>query len=358
MSKRELLAWHRRIGIACALFLMLQGLTGAALAWRGPLERVLAPELRLTPSSKRNLPVERQITLARAAQPNAVLLRATYADDDLSPPRFLFDANGRFFMLALDPRSGIVLREGGLARWPIECAVRLHANLMSGSVGHILVGLDGAALVLLVVLGWQLWWPGKKRLRNGLKIVRGAGAERFLRSVHRTAGGIGAVLLLCAGLSGATLSWLPHVQPHFGSENVFTPRGTLDMALKSWSLRHNHATPARFTFEPGEQEPAQIHWNSSVSALPLRTTLRRGPHGLRISETSSTPGMAEFQLVVLGLHSGRVIEPLGRLIALTTAFLLMGLSGTGTWIWWRFDRQRRKHPSEHHRRNLPSNTGS
>lgn len=358
MSKRQLLAWHRRIGLVCALFLVLQGLTGAVLAWRAPMERLLAPELRLTPSPRPALLLERQIELARTAAPGAVLLRATWPEDDSTAPRFLFDADGHFFMLALDPRSGVVLREGGLARWPVEFALRLHANLMAGSIGHFLVGLDGAALAILVALGWRLWWPGRKRLRKGLTIVHGAGTEPFLRSLHRSAGSIGAFFLLCAGVTGTVLCWLPQAQPRFRSENVFTPQGTLDMALQSWSLRHNNATPARFTFEPGKLEPTQIYWNSSVSVFPLRTTLRKGLHGLRISERPSAPGIAEFQLVVVGLHSGRVIEPLGRLIALMIAFLLMGLSGTGTWIWLRFRRQRRKHHSEHHRRNLPPDAES
>lgn len=340
MSKRQLLAWHRRIGLVCALFLVLQGLTGAVVALRAPMERLLAPELLLTPSPRPALVLERQIELARTAAPGAVLLRATWPEDDSTAPRFLFDADGHFFMLALDPRSGVVLREGGLARWPVEFALRLHANLMAGSIGHFLVGLDGIALAILVVLGWRLWWPGRKRLRRGLKIAHGAGTESFLRSLHRTAGGTGAFLLLGAGVTGAVLCWLPQVRPCFNSEHPLTHETTLEMALRSWSSRHNHARPARFIFERDTQEPVRIEWDSPVSALPTQTTLRKDSLGFSVSAPPSSPSVAEYQRMVLGLHSGRIIGPLGRLVALAIAFLLIGLSGTGAWIWWRYSRPR------------------
>jgi len=340
MSKRQLLAWHRRIGLVCALFLVLQGLTGAVLAWRAPMERLLAPELRLTPSPRPALLLERQIELARTAAPGAVLLRATWPEDDSTAPRFLFDADGHFFMLALDSRSGVVLRKGGLARWPVEFALRLHANLIAGSIGHFLVGLDGAALAILVALGWRLWWPGRKRLHKGLTIVHGAGTERFLRSLHRSAGSIGAFLLLCASVTGTVLCWLPQVQPRFNSEDTLAPEATLDMALKSWSSRHDHARPARFIFERDAPEPVRIDWSNPGTAFPIQTTLRKEPLGVSISAQPSSSRIAGFRQVLLGLHSGRIIEPLGRLVALAIASLLVGLSGTGAWIWWRYSRSR------------------
>ena len=340
MSKRQLLEWHRRLGLACALFLVLQGLSGAALAWRGPLERLIAPELRLTPSPRPALHFERQIALARTAVPDGDLLRATWPEDDSTAPRFLFDADGHFFMLALDPRSGVVLREGGLARWPVEFALRLHANLMAGSIGHFLVGLDGIALAILVVLGWRLWWPGRKRLRKDLTIVYGAGTERYLRSLHRSAGCIGAFLLLCAGVTGTVLCWLPQVQPRFNSEDTLAPEATLDMALKSWSSRHDHARPARFIFERDAPEPVRIDWSNPGIAFPTQTPLRKGPLGVSISAQSSSSRIAEYQQALLVLHSGRIIEPLGRLVALAITSLLIGLSGTGAWIWWRYSRTR------------------
>jgi uncharacterized iron-regulated membrane protein len=340
MSKRQLLAWHRRIGLVCALFLVLQGLTGAVLAWRAPMERLLAPELRLTPSPRPALLLERQIELARTAAPGAVLLRATWPEDDSTAPRFLFDADGHFFMLALDSRSGVVLRKGGLARWPVEFALRLHANLIAGSIGHFLVGLDGAALAILVALGWRLWWPGRKRLHNGLTIVHGAGTERFLRSLHRSAGSIGAFLLLCAGVTGTVLCWLPQVQPRFDSEDTLAPEATLDMALKSWSSRHDHARPARFIFERDAPEPVRIDWSNPGTAFPIQTTLRkRTSRRQHLCPTIQFPHRG-VSAGVARLHSGRIIEPLGRLVALAIASLLVGLSGTGTWIWWRYSRSR------------------
>lgn len=336
MSKRALLTWHRRLGLCCALFLAIQGVSGAALALRQPLEWLIAPELRLRPEQRPILSIGRQIAAARAAVPGGTLRRATYDDDVDAAPRFLFTQgeSGAVFIVAIDPGSGTVLREGGVAHWPVEWLLRLHANLMGGRLGQLLVGLDGAALTMLIVFGLRLWWPGWKRLRKSFALTHSAGAERLMRSLHRSMGAVGALLLLCTALTGTVLCWLPYEQAGLGAGAIGLRAPSIDAALAGWMARSPDLRISRIDFLTADGASIRVNWISS-RAGGASTLLTSKETGVSLMPLTSTTLFSRVFNGALTVHSGRILGPVGTLAVSLSAALLILMCTTGVYIWYR-----------------------
>lgn len=335
-SKRQLLVWHRRIGLVFAFFLVLQAITGSVLVLQAPLEDLLAPELQLTRSAHPLLPIERQIAMARAARPDDILVRAIYPERTEEAPRFLFQhqiarTGGNFFMLALDPRTGAVLREGGFRQWPIEFVRRLHATLLGGPAGQVVLGLEGVVLVALVVLGWRLWWPGRQRLQAGFGIARGGGVERLLRSLHRAGGAGAALLILPTAITGMAMCWLPHARPSFETARRAPHEPSLKSALETWSRTHPGAHPARLLFTSGLQAPFQVDWRGHSNLLLDASRVDVSAKGYVLAPEAPNLAMSVLSRAIISFHSGRALGPVGTLLTLAAASFVTFLSASGIW---------------------------
>ena len=52
----------------------------------------------------------------------------------------------------------------------MEWLVDLHDNLLAGRTGRMINGVGGALLIVIVLSGAVLWWPGRRRWRNSLMV--------------------------------------------------------------------------------------------------------------------------------------------------------------------------------------------
>lgn len=96
----------------------------------------------------------------------------------------------------------------------VEWLVDLHDNLLGGPTGRLINGI-GALLVLVVLLtGAVLWWPGKSRWRHALTLGGTVNSLRFARRLHSFAGFWSFALLLLWALTAVyfafpqTFEWL------------------------------------------------------------------------------------------------------------------------------------------------------
>jgi uncharacterized iron-regulated membrane protein len=76
-----------------------------------------------------------------------------------------------------------------------EWFVDLHDNLLAGGTGRVLNGVGGFVLMVLVLTGIVLWWPGKQRWRRSLIVPRPSRTRRFSWHLHSALGVWGFVLL-------------------------------------------------------------------------------------------------------------------------------------------------------------------
>jgi hypothetical protein len=52
----------------------------------------------------------------------------------------------------------------------MEWLVKLHTNLLAGSVGRVVNGVGGGSLTLLCLTGAIIWWPGVKYWHRSLQV--------------------------------------------------------------------------------------------------------------------------------------------------------------------------------------------
>lgn len=77
----------------------------------------------------------------------------------------------------------------------MEWTVDLHDNLLSGRTGRTINGVGGAIVLVLVLTGAVLWWPGARRWHRGFMIRRTAGRS-LISQLHAALGAWTFALLL------------------------------------------------------------------------------------------------------------------------------------------------------------------
>jgi uncharacterized iron-regulated membrane protein len=92
-----------------------------------------------------------------------------------------------------------------LGFWLVSQLIELHASLLAGPTGRTVNGLGAAAVVLMVLTGLVIWWPGIRRWRRSLTVRRGVGWKRFTWDLHSAIGFWSSSVVLVFALSGLYL---------------------------------------------------------------------------------------------------------------------------------------------------------
>lgn len=96
----------------------------------------------------------------------------------------------------------------------VEWLVDLHDNLLGGPTGRLINGIGALLVLVVLVTGAVLWWPGKSRWRHALTLGGPVNSLRFARRLHSFAGFWFFALLLLWALTAVyfafpqTFEWL------------------------------------------------------------------------------------------------------------------------------------------------------
>jgi uncharacterized iron-regulated membrane protein len=71
-----------------------------------------------------------------------------------------------------------------------------------GTWGGLALAVVALLLLALCLSGLVLWWPGRRKLRRGLKVRRGRGRYKFQYDLHKVAGFVALPFLLMWALTG------------------------------------------------------------------------------------------------------------------------------------------------------------
>ncbi|HPN02298.1 MAG TPA: PepSY-associated TM helix domain-containing protein [Methylotenera sp.] len=179
MTRRFWLYFHRYVGLATALFLILVGLTGSLLTFLPELNRVTAPKLfpEARPASMLSMAdlIEHAERLVPQASINGVYLgqpgtASLYFMPKIDPQTGKpFDIG--FDSLFLDPYTGEKLgqrRWGDVSEgWPniMPFIYKLHYNLAIGEIGRWILGIIAVCWVLDCFVSFYLTFPATKKIK-------------------------------------------------------------------------------------------------------------------------------------------------------------------------------------------------
>lgn len=351
-ARPALLTIHRWIGLAFGALLIVQALTGVAIAFREEANRALHADALTVHPARQAASVQQMVDLVRARHADARVTRIEYPTTP--DEAFLFrvepGAGEPNRIVTVDPYRGVITRDGTVSEWPIEWLFELHHELLAGETGATVVGLSGIALLFMAVTGPFLWWPGRNRIRQGFSVTFKGGAYRGARDLHRVAGIGFALLLATSAFTGIIMVWKAPVQTALNNvvptiskpsvkvkERADIPLLPLDQVVAAAQARYGGAQVRNVRFPGGTGRVVNVFleapdyprprasnqiWLDGYTAQPLGTY-----------EAAANPPGNGFIDWMLPIHSGEFLGTPGRWLFLFEALALAGFGITGFWMW-------------------------
>lgn len=338
---------------------MIQGLTGATLAFRDRLESIVTPSL-IVPGRPARLPVQALLDAFHRAHPEADLTRAEFPDAANQAVIFKSTVKKERWLTAIDPFDGRVVHDGTATAWPLEFVFNIHEQLLSGPVGETLIGIEGLSLLFLAIMGIGYWWPGRKRLKQGFRVKLDGSSDLRWRTLHRAVGGGVAVILLMSATTGVLMVWKEQVRGGLNlvartesrpSPKVAKSDGAAMVAIDPLIARAKAGygdTPLRqLRFSSGGRVVAVfLDGNRTIRADGTNQVYFNRYDGSELAHyiAGAQSGGAEFIDWIYTVHTGLWGGAVTQTIMLLTGLTLSGMALSGLWLWYtrtRRDRARR-----------------
>ncbi|HEX8300820.1 PepSY-associated TM helix domain-containing protein [Sphingomonas sp.] len=356
--KPKLLKLHRWFGLALGVLLLVQGLTGASLVFRDEIERLIHPAMVVAPLPQR-VPVQAMLDAVESANPNFSVSRAEFPEWNDGAVLFkMIAADGTRRLAAVDPYRGTIVREGTMFAWPGEWLFHVHDSLLAGPVGETLVGVEGLGLLFMAITGPIIWWPGRKRIKQGLKVTLDKGADRRWRTLHRAGGAMAAMLLVVSALTGVLMVWKAEFRQVLRIAGPVTDKPTPKVqVIPGATMVPLDALIAQAQAELGAAPLRQLRFSSGgrVAAVYLDSDFtvradgfkqayynRYNGAGLGHYVAGRLPVGTEIVDWLITIHTGAFGGLPSRLLFLLGGLSLAALSASGLWLWYSRTSRRRK----------------
>ncbi len=342
---------HKWSGLTLAILLFLQGLTGLILSYRDSLQALGHPAAygasKVTVSFDQiaqNLSTTfRDHKIDRVVYPHnetGILVARAYNRD------------GLLEIAHLHPTTGETLSVGPVWQYPVQLADRLHVSLTLGQTGHLVLLIEAVCLLMMVVTGLIVWWPGLRKLHKGFRIKWTAPAPRLLRELHIVPGVIIAPFLAISALTGAlmiaepvvksTVAVFAPVDPDLSIDlsptDQSTPTITWQAALDLLRQRFPDGMVRQARFFGPEQRLFGVIMVAQDASNPRAHHMagvdRLTGELIVFADANQAPAGQAFIDWLLPLHSGEAYGILRPIIMTVLGVGLMGLAVTGVVTWF------------------------
>lgn len=406
---------HRWVALAVGAWFALLGLSGSVLVWHGEIDRTLNPQWFDPRPACAASALARPVTSAVIDTPVAAALAIHARHHDGKPTQVMAPAipgaayvvwtktgDGGRLQHFVDVGCGRYLgyRAWGEVRLDrahlVPALYELHRSILSGEMGHVIVGFVGLLLLATAITGLITAWPRhatRDAWKRSLTIKRGAAVRRWFYDLHRATGMWLALFLLLMSITGAYLCFpkqgralvavgLPMAGPAKATTPVMTASKTVDGAAAAVvAAAENDAGVAgrpdgRVADEAGTPDAlvaraenlwADARWSrvqlpakpgDGIEVRLLQADEIRMDTGDTRVKFDATGNVSEVRdplhapagdrllSWLFPLHSGEALGLVGR-----GAWTLFGtvpslMFATGLWLWWQ-RRRARTHAHEH-----------
>jgi uncharacterized iron-regulated membrane protein len=339
--------FHRRLGVALALFWLVQAATGMLLVFRWELDAAIlpAPQARLDIDAlgARIESLEQagaKVTATWSAPATTAAFDIYYADASSAPRVMRVDGSGR----ALRDRSARVLVADGAI---FDSIASLHEFLFAGALGRWLIAISGALLLTMLILGLRQVWPQLRNWRSTLFTLPRGPARLRVRAWHRFVGIWGVFPALFVVVAGLTLASINAFGPALSSETP-APEEAVSAAPIIGPAR---ALRTALALHPGStlsalQMPANEQAQYSVRLHAL-DEMRRNWGTTRVliaarggavvaDRPAASLGTARGLLdAAYPIHTGQIFGWGSRACVLLVGMWLITLVSLGIRSWWR-----------------------
>ncbi|WP_211452284.1 PepSY-associated TM helix domain-containing protein [Collimonas antrihumi] len=350
---------HRYSGLLLSLFLVMAGLTGAALAFNDDIDAWLNPQFYHLASTGSKQPIDALAARVEHDYPHARLAFFAMEQDANAPlqvklrPRKPNDELP-VDTVFIDPVTATVVGERNTKAVSLApqnlmpFLFRLHRYLLLDKPGAIISGSLGLLWVATLLIGFALAWPKHRNgWRKALSIKRGAGSFRLMYDLHRTVGLVAGILLVITAFTGAVMNLPDVARPLISSLSALTPppKGSSaegksqinwQQALAAAQATLPLATPARIArdekhgvYQVRLRQPDDIQDGGSVRVFIDAAD----GHVLRALDPLKGSAGDAFMGVQYGLHTGQILGLPGKILVAFLGLLPLLFMITGIAIW-------------------------
>ena len=355
ISKASYFRFHKYLGLIGAAFFLVQSLTGLTLVFGPEVAQLIDPAGMTSRAGKGDAAPARLLATAEKLYPGFHIERLVYPVRPSSTYLVhVENANGVIRYVSLDRHSASVLRTGSIWHFPVEAALNIHNQWMSGTPGMVLITTIGIVLLLTAAMGICFWWPRRGKLGKSLTIQWHLKPRAVLRQLHRTTGVTVSALLAFMAITGMFVS-VPMIiggtPAPWSTTQSFAPR--IESAIRLAEQQF----PGKSIRDVRMPSPTQI---SVFLLAPERNSMAvhrviidtRGP---RIESVRNAFDDSAPWVIAEPLHNGQDFGVAGQLIIVLIGLSLVTLASTGPIMWYQARRARQRTgraPSRHASREI------
>jgi len=360
---RALWRWHFHAGLFCIPFVIVLALTGSIYLFKPQIDAFAdrgVDSLRLSGARATG---EQHIAAAIASLPGSKLFVYEVPrepDDAVRVHVYSPDGTGR--IVYVHPETLAVLKAVPHTHRLTEIVRMIHAELMAGRTGAILIELAASWAIIMLGTGLYLWWPRESRGAAGVLYPRlRQGRRVFWRDLHSVTGlwvSAFAMFLLITALPWTTV-WGAGLQK---------TRALLTPEKQEWALSQadEHADHRREAASAAVATPLTLdEIVARIAPLHLEPPVRvylpneRAPYWRVRAETQNRPLVRELELdahtgailsdkgfdgkpvldrvigVGIAAHEGQLFGVANQLLGLATALGLIAMCVSAVVMWWR-----------------------
>jgi uncharacterized iron-regulated membrane protein len=341
---------HRWLGLAAALFWLIQASTGAALVFRWELDDALLPGAAAALS-----------TAALGARIEAIertggKVSQFWATGGATNRFEIFygDATGTDRVLRVNGAGEILRDRAGSARFAdgaiFGTLTKIHHTLLAGEKGEWIVRVSGLLLATNLLLALRLAWPAAGSWKRVLSAPTVTAASARLYHWHRMIGLWAVLPLLLVAVAGMLLTFKPAIQQALdaglpmpsaqaSTQMPIGRRATPAQALEQALQRFPGAELSGFSM-PVEGSP----WFTVFVRVPGEGFRKWGASAVFVSsrdgevllahDARSAPPRRKLINALYPFHTGQLGGVVTRACVLLSALGLIVLIILGARLWW------------------------
>ena len=370
LSSRAIRVWswfHKWTSLVCTLFMLLLCLTGLPLIFHHEIGHLLGDEIE-APALPAAMDAQRvsldvMAKAANAVHPTRVIQYAGENEDD--PRLWWFTLaptpapTEDFKSVAVDARTGLVVREYRVGEGFMDLMLRLHVDMFAGLPGKLFLGFMGLLLLIALVSGVVLYAPFMRKLDFGAVRKDRSNRVKWL-DLHNLVGIVTLVWCFVVGATGMINTWADLLVKYWQYTEVSTllapyqgqpllaarDRGPLQASLDT-AMHHGQQRKVSFIAFPGTAFSSPHHNTIFLKGTTPLTSRLLQPLlvDARTAQLTAAPELPWYLTALLvsqplhfGDYGGMPMKILWALLDVATIVVL----GSGLYLWLRKPQGARK----------------
>jgi uncharacterized iron-regulated membrane protein len=382
---------HLYLGLTAGIVISITCLTGAALVFEKELQSVIYPERYYVKPQEVTVPLSELVTSLRRHVPEAKVagikiykdpkrsVEISFTEEDQKPHTAAASkkpqagagpASNQAFM---NPYTGNLISLYTHRNSFFYTIFSLHRWLLAGDAGKLIVGVSTSIFLFILITGFVLWWPEKKKkLKQRLRVKFGAGWKRLLHDLHITLGFYSAIFLFLFAFTGLAWSF-----EWFNNSIYWVTRSDNKRSEPPASVYAGTSTPVDLDriFSSVKQTVREVQYYAVAlprdsSASFAVTVLSENPVHEKASDQyyfdqytgnligtnlyrDRNPGQ-KTRSIFYSIHVGSIAGLPGRIVAFGACILGFTFPVTGVILWLnRLKKQKRKSARDRSSHKLP-----